>query len=481
MNPFRRPQRLLDRDVAQLGHSPKLDAARRHFRKTIGSDDKHTCAECGKAYCTNHDLEKHAAKTKHGAFHCACEERRATFTKLSSLRRHITESEAPGKYRCPLKFYLCSTHDCCFSYKRLSHLKKHFLSERHYLSKKEANDLLKKYKLVAQRGGRRKGKGRNEPQPGDVADAAGTSESPEAGASRSPEPEIWNNTAEQQGHGLAGTSSSSVPSDVRSPESGDASTAEQPVTGSVGYLLTLGHGNPTATTNNIGFGSGMVGATTAIITSPGADSSMSFLSPASEIDLGDALGTAVTDFDPDMSSFNTLASQTSFSDIFGAGVPAQHGITAAPHQPVSVPIFGYPQAFNHIHGSYMGQYTMPGLGANTMGTPAAMWTPTGFTPNMFQHQVYPAGVQFPATYLPPPRLAAPSTNWSQTMDTFTPYTYPTGMAPPFGVDTLNMGSATLNTTAVTNTFVEDGPFSLPAVSGSVDNTSLFGNWNGASY
>lgn len=489
------PSRIFSYIIAKSGHNPKLDTARRHFPKTIGSVDKHTCVECGKAYCTNHDLEKHAARTGHGAFHCACEGRDAPFTKLSSLRRHITESEAPGRYRCSLKLWPGSTYDCPFSYKRLGNLKDH-LSQRHKLSKKEANELLKKYKPAAQRGGRRKGKGRNEPQPGDVADAAGTSEFPEAGASRSPELEICSDTAEQQDHGLAALASKPLLK-LESHESGDASTAKQPVTGVAGYLPPLGHWDPTTMTNDVGFGSGMIGAITSIVTSPGIDSDMSSPSPASEIDFGGALGTAVPGFNPNMSSFNTHASQTSFADIFGAGVPAQPGITAAPHQPVSVPVFAYPQAFNHMHGSYLGQYTMPGLGANTMGTPAATWTPTGFTPNMFQHQVYPAGVQFPAAYLPPPTMTAPTSNWLQTVNNFAPPTRSAQMTPTFGVDTFNMGGAAFMTTTAavatnTNTFAENDPFSFPAASGPIDNlnvdnqtfdnnTGRFGNWNGANY
>lgn len=478
-------------NIDELAPKPKSAAVTHHARKTIGPNDKHACVECGKAYYTNNDLEKHAAKTQHGAFHCKCGEEKATFTKHSSLRRHITESEAPIKYHCPLlKKEWGLDRNCYFGCKRLGHLKDHFLSNAHKLDKKAANELLKEHYPAAQRRGRRKSTGKNQLPPViHVANAADSvSKPPEANASRNPEQEICDDATEHQEPGSA-TSSPSVIRGVRSPESGNASTAQQSVTGVASPGSALSHGTPTTVTNIIGFGSGVFGTTVATsAVSIDVDSNMPYPSYISQMSFGNGLGTTV----PGDALSVGHASQLDFGNAngFATIVPAQleHGFTPASTQ-VPAPIYGFPPTSNH--GGYMGQDTMPGFGASIMGTPSTIGTPAQFTPTMFQHQAYPTGVQIPTVHLSPPMMAAPYTNWPQTINTFTPVNAPAGMAPSFGGNMFATDGATFDTTAVANTFAEDDPFSLSLASGFVgnlntdnqtlDNTDHFSNWNGAGY
>lgn len=431
----------------EISTTPKLDATRLHFRWAAGSDSKHTCAFCTKAFCTNNDLEKHGAKTKHCAFHCACNK---TFTKLSALRRHIAEFEAPGKYRCPLKRDWL-VPDCYAVFDRRERLKDHILSAAHGLDKKAANGLLKRCYPAASKGGRSKGKGKQAPQPVDAADPAATSIPIEKIARWARE--VLDRTVREKHH------DSAAPSSSRSPESGDAPTGEESVAPIVEGLPAFGP----ATEENIAMSDSNVTevAATTTMAMPGFDFNTPISSPASHVDVdaGGAMRAAVPGLGPDMPLYPVSAAQMNFGDALGAVASTGYGFTTAPNRPAAAS--GFHQA------AYHGNYMMPGHAASMM------W----FAPDMTRQLAYP-GIHNPVAHLPLPMMTAPVNNWPQTTGAFAPHLSYHGVASPFDANALGMDGSAFSTAAPTGTtfatdpFVENDLFALFTTSGATANLNV---------
>lgn len=410
----------------KVSTTPKLDATRLHFRWAAGSDRKHTCAKCTKAFCTNRDLEKHGTKAKHCAFHCACNE---NFTKLSALRRHIAEFEAPDKYRCPLKKRWLA--DCNFASKRLGHLNAHLRSDGHGLDKKAANGLLKRCYPAASKGGRSKGKGKQAPQYVDAADSAATSIPIEKLARWARQ--VFDRTVREKHLDLAASSRS------RSPESGDAPTGEESVAPIVEGLPAFGP----ATEENTAMNESNVAevAATTTMAMPGFDFNTPISSPASHVDVdaGGAMRAAVPGFGPDMPLYPVSAAQMNFGGALGAAAPTGYGFTTAPNRPAAAS--GFHQAANH------GNYMMPGHAASMM------W----FAPDMTHQLAYP-GIHNPVAILPLPMMTAPVNNWPQTTGPFAPHLSYHGVASPFDANALGMDGSAFSTAAPTSSTFATDPF-----------------------
>lgn len=97
------------------------------------------CEACSASFPTNHQLERHASKSKHKAYLCTC---RKGFTKSSALRRHIQESTQAREHKCPL----CD-HKC----KRPGHVEQH-LRLIHKTSDDVIKDLLSTQKSEPRQG-----------------------------------------------------------------------------------------------------------------------------------------------------------------------------------------------------------------------------------------------------------------------------------------------------------------------------------------